>query len=121
DPTFMSLKRLIKLYRGTGFAGLINFPTLGMLMERSAMREDVGLGFSREVEMVRLAREMDYFTMAYVFTVEQAEGMATAGVDVLVPHVGWTVGGNVGRSPESAPSFEQARQDVQAMIDAAQA
>lgn len=119
DPTYMSLNRLLNLYRSTGFSGIINFPTLGMLMERSAMREDVGLGFSREVEMVRLAREMDYFSIAYVFTVDQAASMAKAGVDVLVPHVGWTVGGNVGRSPDTAPSFEQAKLDVQAMIDAA--
>jgi predicted TIM-barrel enzyme len=121
DPTFMNLKRLINLFRDKGYAGLINFPTIGMLPERSAMREDAGLGFSREVEMVRLSREMDYFTMAYVFTVEHAQAMAKAGVDVLVPHVGWTVGGLVGRSAKSAPSFERSAQEVQAMIDAAQA
>jgi len=121
DPTFMSLKKLINRYRETGFVGLINFPTIGMLLERSAMREDAGLGFSREVEMVRLARSMDYFTLAYVFTDEHAEAMAKAGVDVLVPHVGWTVGGLVGRSAESAPSFEKAAAAVQAMIDKAQA
>jgi predicted TIM-barrel enzyme len=119
DPTFMSLKRLNNAFRDKGYAGLINFPTIGMLHERSAMREDAGLGFSREVEMVRLARSTDYFTMAYVFTVEQSCAMAQAGVDVLVPHVGWTVGGLVGRSPTSAPSFESSARDVQEMIDAA--
>jgi predicted TIM-barrel enzyme len=121
DPTFMSLKKLINRYRDTGFVGLINFPTIGMLLERSAMREDAGLGFSREVEMVRLARSMDYFTLAYVFIDEHAEAMAKAGVDVLVPHVGWTVGGLVGRSTKSAPSFEKAAEAVQTMIDKAQA
>ena len=121
DPTFMDLKRLINRFRNQGYVGLINFPTIGMMLERSAMREDAGLGFSREVEMVRLARIMDYFTMAYVFTVGHAQAMAKAGVDVLVPHVGWTVGGLVGRSTVSAPSFEQAAEQVQAMIDAAQA
>jgi predicted TIM-barrel enzyme len=119
DPTYMSLKRLINAYRDKGYSGLINFPTIGMLPERSAMREDAGLGFSREVEMVRLARGMDYLTLAYVFTVEHAQAMAQAGVDVLVPHVGWTVGGLVGRSAQSAPSFERSALEVQAMIDAA--
>ena len=117
DPTFMSLKRLIKAYQDKGFVGLINFPTIGMLFERSAMREDAGLGFSREVEMTRLARQADYLTMAYVFTVEQAKAMAEAGVDILVPHVGWTVGGTIGRSAKSAPSFDEAAKAVQAMID----
>ena len=56
DPTYLSLPRLIARFRQTGFSGLINFPTIGNNPGRSAMREDVGLGFSREVEMVRLAR-----------------------------------------------------------------
>jgi predicted TIM-barrel enzyme len=119
DPTYMSLKRLISIYRDKGYAGMINFPTIGMLAERSAMREDVGLGFSREVEMVRLARSMDFFTLAYVFTVEQARAMASAGVDVLVPHVGWTVGGMAGRSRDTAPSYDRAAEEVQAMINVA--
>lgn len=118
DPTYMSLRRLIHHFRGKGYAGIINFPTLGNNPDRSAMREDVGLGFSREVEMIRLARNEEYFTLAYVFTVDQARRMAAAGVDVQVAHVGWTVGGLAGRSRKGAPSYEQAAEQVQAMIDA---
>jgi predicted TIM-barrel enzyme len=118
DPTSMSLKRLIHRFRQKGYAGIINFPTLGNNPDRSAMREDVGLGFSREVEMIRLARSEEYFTLAYVFTVEQAQRMAAAGVDVQVAHVGWTVGGLAGRSRSGAPSYAQAAEQVQAMIDA---
>ena len=117
DPTF-SMQRLIRCFREKGYAGLINFPTVGITPERAAMREDVGLGFSREVEMVRLARKQDYFTMAYVFDIENARRMAAAGVDVQVAHVGWTVGGLAGRSRERAPSYERAAEQVQAMIDA---
>jgi predicted TIM-barrel enzyme len=116
DPTF-SLKRLIRAFREKGYAGLINFPTIGITPERGAMREDVGLGFSREVEMVRLARSQDYFTLAYVFNVENARQMAAAGVDVQIAHVGWTAGGLAGRSRERAPSYAQAAEQVQAMID----
>lgn len=117
DPTYMSLKRLVRLFREKGYAGVINFPTVATSPERAAMREDVGLGYSREVEMVRVARSLDYFSMAYVFTVEQARRMAAAGVDVQVAHVGWTVGGLAGRSRDRAPSFEYAAEQVQAMID----
>jgi len=118
DPTYLSLTRLVRVFREQGYAGLINFPTLGTQPERSAMREDVGLGFSREVEMVRVAHQADYFTMAYVFDPEQARQMAAAGVDVQVAHVGWTVGGLAGRSRAHAPSHTQAAAQVQAMIDA---
>ena len=121
DPTFMSLKRLINAFRDKGFCGLINFPTIGLMPERGKMREDAGLGFPREVEMVKLAREMDFFTMAYVFDPDQSRAMSAAGVDVLVPHVGWTVGGMVGRSRETAPSFDRAAEAVQTMIDACHA
>jgi predicted TIM-barrel enzyme len=117
DPTYMSLKRLVRLFQEKGYAGVINFPTVATSPERAAMREDVGLGYSREVEMVRVARSLDYFSMAYVFTVEQARRMAAAGVDVQVAHVGWTVGGLAGRSRDRAPSFEHAAEQVQAMID----
>jgi predicted TIM-barrel enzyme len=117
DPTFMSLKRLIQQFRQTGYAGIINFPTLGNNPERSAMREDVGLGFSREVEMIRLARKEEYFTLAYVFSLDQAQRMAAAGVDAQVAHVGWTVGGLSGRLRGGAPSHAQAAGQVQAIID----
>ncbi len=117
DPTYMSLKRLINAFRERGYAGLINFPSLGNNPQRAEMREDVGLGYSREVEMIRLAREMDYFTVSYVYTVDQAARMAGAGVDVQVAHVGWTVGGLSGRSRERAPSYERAAEQVEAMID----
>src|SRR5690349_11341790 len=96
DPTYRRLPRLVSKFREQGYDGIINFPTLGNNPTRSDMREDVGLGFSREVEMVRIARQQDYFTMAYVHDVEQAKQMAAAGVDVQVPHVGWTAGGMSG-------------------------
>jgi predicted TIM-barrel enzyme len=117
DPTYLSLPRLIARFRQTGYAGLINFPTIGNNPTRSAMREDVGLGFSREVELVRLARRQDYFTMAYVFDVEQARRMAAAGVDAQVAHVGWTAGGLAGATA-SALTPAAAAERVQAMIEA---
>src|SRR5437870_390966 len=93
DPTYLRLQRLLDRFRQVGYDGLINFPTLGNYPERSRQREDVGLGFSREVELIRLARRHNYFTMAYAFTRDHAHQLAGAGVDVLVAHAGWTAGG----------------------------
>jgi predicted TIM-barrel enzyme len=117
DPTYRRLPRLIQRFRDTGYAGLINFPTLGNNPNRSKLREDVGLGFSREVEMIRLARRADYFTMAYVFDPDQAGQMADAGVDVQVAHVGWTAGGMAGATNSVLP-FDQAAEQVQAIVEA---
>jgi predicted TIM-barrel enzyme len=45
---------------------------------------------AREYEMINIANKKDIFTMAYVFTPEEATEMAKAGVDCLVPHAGGT-------------------------------
>jgi len=117
DPTYRRLPRLVRAFRETGYDGIINFPTIGNNPTRSGMREDVGLGFSREVEMVRVARADDYLTMAYVHDVDQARAMAAAGVDIQVPHVGWTAGGMAGATSSYLP-HEMAAARVQEMIEA---
>lgn len=118
DPTYMDLKKLLGKFRGAGYSGVINFPNVSTYGdERGARMDDAGMGISREFEMIRLAHEQDYFTMAYSYTSNQAKRMAAAGVDVQVAHVGWTVGGLVGRSAERAPSLDAAAEMVQTMIE----
>jgi predicted TIM-barrel enzyme len=118
DPTCLSLQRLLDKFRNRGFNGLINFPGLGQVLDtRGTMREDVGLGFSREVDLIRLARDQDFFTTAYAYNVEAARRLAGAGVDVQIAHAGWTTGGLAGRSTSGAPSLQQAADHVQAIIE----
>jgi predicted TIM-barrel enzyme len=117
DPTYRRLPELIRDFRDAGYDGLINFPTIGDRPDYASSRAHVGQGFDREVEMVRLARERDYLTMAYVWNPEQARTMAGAGVDIMVPHVGWTAGGLTG-AESSAQSLDQGCASTQRMIDA---
>jgi predicted TIM-barrel enzyme len=80
-----------------GFAGVNNFPTMGMI--DGNFREQIeltGFGFDKEVEMVETARKKDIFTIVYVFTEEESERMAKAGADCIVSHVGLTSGGTIG-------------------------
>jgi predicted TIM-barrel enzyme len=44
--------------------------------------EETGMGYGLEVEMIRLAREMDLLTTPYAFTEQEARDMATAGADL---------------------------------------
>jgi predicted TIM-barrel enzyme len=118
DPTYVDLDRLVKAYRDTGFDGLINFPTTGPSAARNRDRRSVGLGVERDFEMVRIARSLDYFTCCYGYTEEQTQGLAAAGVDVIVPHAGWTTGGLAGAGA-SAMSLEAAAEHVQNLIDLA--
>jgi predicted TIM-barrel enzyme len=117
DPTYRRLPKLIEAFRDKGFDGLINFPTVGNRPDFSETRAHVGQGFDRELEMVSLARKQDYLTLAYVWNPEQARQMAAAGVDVQVPHVGWTVGGLSGAG-SLAMSLDVGCENVQKMIDA---
>jgi predicted TIM-barrel enzyme len=118
DPLRLDLDRLLDGFQAAGFSGVINYPTISTMGETwRERRERVGLGFSREVEMIRLARRRDLFTMAYVATAEDAEQMARAGVDCLVPHVGATAGGLVGH--ETTESKESQVDALDKVISAA--
>ena len=96
DP-FRLMDVFLDELRRIGFSGVQNFPTVGLF--DGAFRqnlEETGMGYRLEVEMIRLAREKDLLTAPYVFTVDEADAMAEAGADVLVPHMGLTTGGSVG-------------------------
>jgi predicted TIM-barrel enzyme len=103
-----------------GFSGVINFPTVGLIDGRiRAELEATGLGFEREIEMIRLARKRSFFTMVYVFTPEEARLMADAGADVIVAHLGTTVGGTTGMGKEASVALERAPGQVDAIGAAA--
>jgi predicted TIM-barrel enzyme len=118
DPRYLVLQRLLSRFRAAGFDGLINFPTIANLPDRRLIRDDVGLGFSREVELVELASAQDYFTMVYAYTPDDARAFASAGADVVVAHAGWTVGGLSGAT-SSARTIREAADLVTKVLDAA--
>jgi predicted TIM-barrel enzyme len=117
DP-FRLMDVFLDELRRLGFSGVQNFPTVG-LFDGTIRRglEETGMGYGLEVEMIRLAREKDFLTAPYVFTVEEAVAMAEAGADVLVPHMGLTTGGTIGA--ESAKTLDDCVPLIQAMHDAA--
>lgn len=108
------LEELIRI----NFSGVQNFPTVGLIdgVFRANL-EGTGMGYDREVEMIRLAREMGLLTAPYVFDEDQARKMAEAGADVLVPHVGLTTAGTIGATV--ALSLDEAIERVLAMAKAA--
>ena len=118
-PVGRDLVELVRTFLDAGFSGVINFPTYGFFQDEAwrRNREAGGIGFSREIELIRAARSMDVFTMAYVFFPEDARAMAEAGVDCMVPHAGGTAGGLVGFDALAAP-LEDAATSVQRMIEA---
>ena len=102
-----------------GFSGVNNFPT-HCIVDGQFRRilEETGMSFGKEVEMIGLARQMDLFTIVYVATPEEAREMTRAGADVVIAHVGTSVGGSIGVT-NAACSLDEAAARVQAIAGAA--
>lgn len=96
DPT-IHLYEYIAEIKKKGFAGINNFPSVGLIDGKffEAIEEE-GITFDNEVEAIRIANFMGLFTVAFVFSEEQAEKMAKAGADVVCAHLGLTRGGMLG-------------------------
>ncbi len=111
DP-FMIQDLFLQHLKELGFAGVQNFPTVGLIDGNFRKNlEETGMGFGLEVDMIRAAHELDMLTTPYVFSEEDARAMAAAGADIIVPHMGLTTGGSIGA--DTALKLE----DCPALID----
>jgi predicted TIM-barrel enzyme len=117
DP-FMQPDHLLEELRALGFAGVQNFPTVGLIdgVFRANL-EETGMGFHHEVEIIARAHAKDMLTTPYVFSSRDAADMATAGADIIVCHLGLTTGGAIGA--ETALSLDDCVEKIGAWIDAA--
>ena len=119
DP-FRLMDVFLDQVKAIGFAGVQNFPTVGLIDGSFRINlEETGMGFDKEVEMIRLAREKDLLTTPYAFIPAEAEAMARAGADIIVAHMGLTTGGNIGA--ETARKLEDCPSIIGAIRDAARA
>jgi predicted TIM-barrel enzyme len=117
DP-FRLLPVFLRTLKEMGFAGVQNFPTVGLIdgTFRQGL-EETGMGYGLEVEMIRAAHELDLLTCPYIFTPADARAMAEAGADVLVPHMGLTTKGAIGAT--TAKTLDESVELIQTMHDAA--
>jgi predicted TIM-barrel enzyme len=117
DP-FRLIDRFLDQLRAIGFAGVQNFPTVGLIDGQfRANLEETGMGYDKEVELIRLAREKDLLTTPYVFNPTESEQMVAAGADVIVAHMGLTTQGTIGA--HTARSLDDCVREVQRIADAA--
>ena len=117
DP-FRVMKLFLRDIDAAGFSGVQNFPTVGLIDGTFRQNlEETNMGFSLEVEMIRLAHEMGILTTPYCFNPQQAAELAQAGADILIPHMGLTTKGSIGA--ETALTLEESARRVQQMHDAA--
>ena len=116
DP-FRVMDKLLKQLKDMGFAGVQNFPTVGLIdgVFRQNL-EETGMGYDLEVDMIKKAHQLDMLTTPYVFDTIQARKMAEAGADILVAHMGLTTKGTIGA--KTALSLDDAVKRVQEICDA---
>ena len=124
DP-FMMRDVFLQELKTLGFAGIQNFPTVGLIDGTfRANLEEKGMGFGLEIDCIGAANRMDLLTTPYAFDAEQARALTEAGADILVAHMGLTTSGTIGaetsltledcvpRIAEMAEAARQIRSDV---------
>jgi len=117
DP-FMIRDLLLKELIAMGFAGIQNFPTVGLIDGQfRANLEETGMGFDLEIECIRAAHDLDMLTTPYAFDLDQARELTAAGADIVVAHMGLTTSGSIGA--QTAKTLDQAVEATRAMVDAA--
>jgi len=118
DPT-RDINLFVDEIMDLGFSGVSNEPFVGIYGKGFAdMLENAGIGFSREVELIRIAHRNNIFTLAWTFDAGQAERMAEAGADVIGAMIGLTAGGLSGA--KDTITLESAVRDTQEICKAAQ-
>jgi predicted TIM-barrel enzyme len=117
DP-FMLPEHFLDELKALGFAGIQNFPTVGLIDGTfRANLEETGMGFHHEVDIIARAHAKDLLTTPYVFSSADAVAMAEAGADIVVCHLGLTTGGSIGA--ETALSLDDCIEKIEAWSDAA--
>lgn len=122
DP-FMVRDHFLGQLKEIGFAGIQNFPTVGLIDGTfRANLEETGMGFDLEVECIAAARELDLLTTPYAFDGAQAKALAEAGADIIVAHMGLTTSGAIGaktalRLEDCLPRIEEIAEAARAVRD----
>ena len=119
DP-FMLRDHFLRELKELGFAGIQNFPTVGLIdgVFRANL-EETGMSFQLEIDCMAAAHDLDMLTTPYVFNAGDATRMTKAGADIVVAHMGLTTSGSIGA--KTAKTLEQCVPEVDAIIASAKA
>lgn len=114
DPT-LDCAALIERIATAGYDGVANFPSVVHL--DGAIRaglEAAGLGLSREVETLRLAKARGLATLGYGRTKGEIEQLLDGAPDMVCINFGWNAGGTmgIGGSMNLAAASDHARRMV---------
>ncbi|MFZ4440560.1 MAG: phosphoenolpyruvate hydrolase family protein [Syntrophales bacterium] len=116
DPT-RDMGRFLDKITNVGFSGILNCPTLALIDGNFRLAlEETGLSYAAEVDMMHMASQKGLFTHAFCSTVQEAEAMVKVGCDMIVAHMGNSLGGTIGA--KTAISLSDAIVKIQTILDA---
>lgn len=119
DP-FMMRDHFLNELKELGFAGIQNFPTVGLIDGTfRANLEETGMGFDLEIDCIAAAHQMDLLTTPYAFDADQSRRLTEAGADIIVAHMGLTTSGTIGA--KTALSLDDCLPVISKIADAAKA
>jgi predicted TIM-barrel enzyme len=115
DPR-VDVERVLTNVAGMRVAGVTNEPFIGIYSpDLRSHLEAAGLGYAREVSLVRHAVKHDLLTLGWVFDSSQATAMAEAGAHFLGINLGLTTFGT-----NDPGHLDRAIRTVQEIVEAAQ-
>jgi predicted TIM-barrel enzyme len=116
DP-FMIRDLFLRELKEMGFAGIQNFPTVGLIdgVYRENL-EETGMSYALEIDCIAAAHQLDLLTTPYAFDPEQGRLMTRAGADIVVAHMGLTTSGTIGA--RTAKTLDTCVIEVTAIVEA---
>jgi predicted TIM-barrel enzyme len=117
DP-FLIRDYFLRELKALGFAGIQNFPTVGLIDGTfRANLEETGMSFRLEIDCIAAAHELDLLTTPYAFDPDQGRELAKVGADIIVAHMGLTTAGTIGA--KTAKSLDDCVREVERIAAAA--
>jgi predicted TIM-barrel enzyme len=114
DP-FMLRDTFLRDLKNLGFAGIQNFPTVGLIDGVFRINlEETGMSYQLEVDCIRAARGLDMLTTPYVFNKAEAKLMTDAGADIIVAHMGLTTSGKIGA--KTSKTMDECIVEIQGIV-----
>ncbi|HEX3010850.1 MAG TPA: phosphoenolpyruvate hydrolase family protein [Syntrophomonadaceae bacterium] len=121
DPT-REMRPYLQHLKDLGFSAVMNFPTVGLIDGRFRKElEDTGMGYSVEIETLKIAKDLGFFTLGYAFNTEEAALVGKAQLDVIICHMGLTKGGSIGSKYSEEVTLDKSAALIREMTSAAKA
>ncbi|MCC6801663.1 MAG: phosphoenolpyruvate hydrolase family protein [Anaerolineae bacterium] len=119
DPR-QPIEQMLDRVQALGAAGVTNEPFIGLYSDEiQAQLSAAGLGFAREVALIRAAADRGLLTLGWAFTPDEARTMAEAGATIVGAMIGVTAGGSAGGT--ALTPLDEAVEKVRGMVQAAKA